>query len=114
MTRTPQEVFEHHGQVFGVEDIDGILADFADDAGVITPAGKKYGKDGIRQAYKQLFTELPHAAWDIRKQVFVDDVLFIEWAADTASARADGVDTFVFRDGKIHAQTIHYNLQHKN
>jgi hypothetical protein len=68
----------------------------------------------MRQAYKQLLTELPHAARDIKKQVYAGDVLFIEWAADAATTRADGVNTFVFRDGKIHAQTIHYNLQHKN
>ncbi len=70
MTRTPQEVFAHHGQAFGAGDLDEIVADFADDA--------------------------------------------VEWAADAAASRADdGVDTFVFRDGLIHAQTLHYTLQCK-
>jgi hypothetical protein len=35
-------------------------------------------------------------------------------AGDAGKSRAnDGVDTFVFRDGKIQAQTIHYTLQRK-
>jgi hypothetical protein len=37
----------------------------------------------------------------------------LEWAADAAQSSADGVDTFVFRDGQIHAQTVHYTLQRK-
>ena len=114
MTRTPQEVFAHHGRAFDAQNIDDILTDFAADAGVITPAGLKQGKDGIREAYERLFAELPHAAFDVKKQVFGDDLLFLEWAADAGKSRADdGVDTFVFRDGKIQAQTIHYTLQRK-
>jgi hypothetical protein len=57
---------------------------------------------------------LPRAAFDVKKQVFEDDLLFLEWAADAGKSRADdGVDTFVFRDGKMQAQTIHYTRQRK-
>jgi hypothetical protein len=42
----------------------------------------------------------------------VDDVLFLEWAADAARTRVeDGIDTFVFRDGLIRVQTVRYTLQ---
>src|SRR5258708_3754743 len=113
MTRTPQEVFAHHGQAFGAGDLDEIVADFADDAVVITPAGAKRGKDGVREAFTQLFADLPSAAWDLKTQIYEDDVLLLEWAADAAESRADGVDTFVFRDGLIHAETVHYTRQRK-
>jgi uncharacterized protein (TIGR02246 family) len=114
MTRTPQEVFAHHGQAFGAEDLDEILADFADDAVVITPAGVNRGKDAIREAFRQLFADLPNAAWDVKTQVYQDNVLLLEWSADAEQARADdGVDTFVFRDGLIQAETVHYTLQRK-
>jgi hypothetical protein len=114
MTRTPQEVFAHHGRAFGAGDLDEIVADFADDAVVITPAGVKRGKDGAREAFTQLFADLPDAAWDLRRQIYADDVLMLEWAADAAeSGSGNGVDTFVFRDGLIHAQTLHYTLQRK-
>jgi hypothetical protein len=45
----------------------------------------------------------------------VDDVLFLEWAADAARTRVeDGIDTFVFRDGLIRLQTVRYTLQLKD
>jgi uncharacterized protein (TIGR02246 family) len=114
MTRTPQEVFAHHGRAIGAGDLDEIVADFADDAVVITPAGVRRGKDGIREAFRQLFADLPDAAWDTKRQIYADDVLMLEWAADAAESRADdGVDTFVFRDGQICAETVHYTLQRK-
>jgi len=33
MTRTPEEVFKHHAQALGAGDLEGIVADYADDAG---------------------------------------------------------------------------------
>jgi ketosteroid isomerase-like protein len=113
MTRTPQEVFAHHGQALGAEDLDEIVADFADDAVVITPAGVNRGKNGAREAFARLFADLPNAAWDVTTQIYEDNVLLLEWAADAAESRADGVDTFVFRDGLIQAETVHYTLQRK-
>jgi ketosteroid isomerase-like protein len=114
MTRTPQEVFAHHGQAFGAEDLDELVADFADDAVVITPAGVTRGKDGARQAFRQLFSDLPNAAWDVKTQIHQDNVLLMEWSADAAQSRVDdGVDTFVFRDGLIQAETVRYTLQRK-
>ena len=32
MTRTPQEVFQHHAQALGAGDLDEIVADYSDDA----------------------------------------------------------------------------------
>jgi ketosteroid isomerase-like protein len=109
MTRTPQEVFAHHGKALAAGDLDEIVADYADDAVVITPAGVARGKDGVRESFAKLLDELPDAAWDLKTQIFEGDVLFLEWAADSAVNRVDdGVDTFVFRDGMIWAQTIRY------
>jgi ketosteroid isomerase-like protein len=30
--RTPQQIFQHHAEALGAEDIDGIAADYSDDA----------------------------------------------------------------------------------
>jgi hypothetical protein len=115
MTRTPQEVFAHHGRALAAADIDEIAADFADDAVVITPAGVNRGKDGVRAAFRRLFADLPDASWDIKGQTWADDVLLREWAADAGQPRAgDGVDTFVFGDGQIRVQTVHYTLERKS
>jgi hypothetical protein len=32
MTRTPEEVFQHHAEALGAGDLDEIVADYADDA----------------------------------------------------------------------------------
>jgi ketosteroid isomerase-like protein len=114
MTRTPQEVFAHHGTALAAGDLDEIVVDYTDDSVLITPAGAARGKDGIRQAFAGLLDDLPSAAWDLKTQIFEGDVLFLEWAADSAINRVDdGVDTFVFRDGSIWAQTVRYTPRAK-
>ena len=113
MTRTPQEVFQHHVQTLGAGDLDEIVADYADDAVFITPAGVKRGKDGIREAFTQLLADVPNAAWELKTQTYEDDVLFLEWTAVSAATKVeDGIDTFIFRDGMIRLQTVRYTVQH--
>jgi ketosteroid isomerase-like protein len=113
MTRTPEEIFAHHAQALGGGDLEGIVADYADDAVFISPAGSKYGKDGIRAAFTQLLADVPEAAWELKTQIYEGDVLFLEWSAVAAATRVDdGIDTFVFRDGQIQVQTVRYTLQH--
>jgi ketosteroid isomerase-like protein len=114
MTRTPQEVFAHHGKALAAGDLDEIVADYTDDSVVITSAGAARGKEGVRHVFVELLAELPNAAWDLKTQIFDGDVLFLEWAADSTANRVDdGVDTFVFRDGMIRAQTIHHTSRRK-
>ena len=113
MTRTPEEVFRHHAQALGAGDLDGIVADYTDDAVFITPAGVKRGHDGIRAAFTQLLADVPNAAWELKTQIYEDDVLFLEWAAVSAATKVeDAIDTFIFRDGLIRLQTVRYTLQH--
>ncbi|HWG61403.1 MAG TPA: nuclear transport factor 2 family protein [Streptosporangiaceae bacterium] len=114
MTRTPEEVFQHHVEALGAGDLDGIVADYTDDAVYISPSGVKRGKAGIREAFTGLLNDLPNANWALKTQTYEGDVLFLEWVADAAATRADdGIDTFVFRDGLIRTQTVRYTLLHK-
>ncbi|SPM39790.1 Ketosteroid isomerase-related protein [Mycobacterium numidiamassiliense] len=109
MTRTPQEVFAHHGKALAAGDLDEIVADYTEDSVVITATGAAHGKDGVRAVFTALLGDLPDAAWDLKTQIFGGDILFLEWAADSHLNRVDdGVDTFVFRDGMILAQTVRY------
>ena len=113
MTRTPQEIFQHHAQALGAGDLDEIVADYADTAVFITPAGVKRGKDGVREGFTQLLADVPNAAWDLQTLIYEDDVLFLEWAATAATTKVeDGIDTFIFSDGLIRVQTVRYTLQH--
>ena len=82
--RTPQEVFQHHTEALIAGDLEGIVADYSDDAAFITPAGVLHGKDGVRQGFTKLLSDLPSAEWDVPTQIFEGDVLFIEWNAKSA------------------------------
>lgn len=112
MPRSPQEIFQHHAGALIAGDIDEIVTDYADDAVFITPEGVLRGKDGVRQGFTKMLSDLPNAKWDVPTQIFVDDILFIEWnavAADTQST--DGVDTFRFRGDEIVLQTVRYTVE---
>ena len=111
MSRTPQEVFQHHAEALGAEDLEGIVSDYADDAIFITPEGILRGTDGVRQAFTKLLADLPGASWELPTQLYEDDVLLLEWKATSSVARVeDGIDTFVFGDGLIRVQTVRYTL----
>ena len=104
--RTPEETFGHHAQTLMAEDLDGILADYTDTSIVVSPAGVMRGKSAIRSFFSDLLTALPQASWDV-KTTYVEDILFLEWTADSKAASvSDGVDTFIFKDGMIHIQTV--------
>ena len=109
-TRTPEEVFAHHGQTLGSEDLEGILADYADDAILVVQKKVYRGRDGAREVFTQLLSDLPQAKWEL-ETVFVDDVLYLEWKATGGGRKVeDGIDTFVFRDGMIRVQTVVYTV----
>jgi len=68
----------------------------------------------VRAGFTQLLADVPNAKWELPTQIYEGDILFLEWAADSAATRVeDGIDTFVFRDGLIRVQTVRYTLQHK-
>jgi ketosteroid isomerase-like protein len=114
MTRSPQEIFEHHARALFAGDIDEIVADYTDDAVFITPRGVHRGKNGVRAAFTDLFVDLPDAKWDAPTMIFEGDVMFMEWTAVSALTRAmDGITTFVFADDGIRAQTERYTLETK-
>jgi ketosteroid isomerase-like protein len=114
MARTPQEAFEAHVAALGSGDLDKIAADYSDDCIQITSRQIRRGKGGVKEAFAQLFADLAAAGeikgLEVPIRVYEDNVLFIEWWADLGDMRADGDDTFVFEDGLITVQTIHYTI----
>ena len=113
-TRTPKQIFQHHAEALGGEALDGIVADYSDDAFFMTPDGVLRGKGGIRQAFTKLLSDVPKAKWTLKTQLYENDILLLEWAADSTKTKIDdGIDTFVFKDGFIRVQTVRYTLQKK-
>jgi ketosteroid isomerase-like protein len=109
--RTPEEVFAHHGQALGAEDLEDIVADYAEDAILVLQKEVYRGKDGARQVFTQLLGDVPQAQWEL-DTVFADDVLYLEWKATGGGRKIeDGIDTFIFQDGMIRVQTVVYTVQ---
>jgi hypothetical protein len=111
MARTPEEVFAHHGQSLGAEDLEEIVADYADDAILVLQKQVYRGKDGAREVFTRLLSDVPQASWELDK-TFADDVLYLEWKATGGGRKVeDGIDTFIFEDGMIRVQTVVYTVQ---
>jgi hypothetical protein len=56
----------------------------------------------------------PQAKWNLKTQLYENDVLLLEWTADSAKTKVDdGIDTFIFKDGFIRVQIVRYTLQRK-
>jgi len=112
MPRTPQEIFQHHAGALVAGDVDEMVADYTDDAVLITPDGVLRGRDGAREALTTILGRLGDAQLAVPTQVFADDVLYIEWTAESPTARVrDGVDTFVFTAEGIRVQTLHCTIE---
>ena len=108
--RSPDAIFAHHGQALGTEDFDEIVSDYAEDADLIVQGKTYHGRDGARHVFSELLSDLPKATWEL-ETVFAGDILYLEWKARGENgAIGEGVDTFVFRDGLIQAQTVRYTL----
>ncbi|HSE55253.1 MAG TPA: nuclear transport factor 2 family protein, partial [Nocardioidaceae bacterium] len=97
-------------QSLGGEDLEAIISDYAEDAILIVNNGIFRGRDGVRQVFTQLLSDVPQAQWELQT-VFADNVLYLEWVArSTERAIEDGVDTFIFEDGLITVQTVRYTV----
>ena len=109
--RTPREVFHHHFAALQAGDVDDVMSDYSRDSVVITPGGAARGIAAIRQGITMLLAEIPEAKWQVKTQIYDDCILFLQWAAHSKTTKVeDGVETYLFKDGLIHTQTVHFTL----
>jgi hypothetical protein len=94
------KVLERHGAAAQANDLDAVMADYADDAVLVSP---RHGV--LRGSEIRTFFEHPSDLTGFEvTALFVDhDVAFFTWRTDAVSF---GSDTFVVRDGKITVQTV--------
>ena len=110
MTRSTQDVFNHHMEAFGAGDVDGILEDYAEDSVMISPDGTVLrGPEQIRPMVEQFIAEFgkPGASFDMGQTVIEGDVAYTTWTGETPDNVYElGSETYVISDGKIMAQTV--------
>jgi ketosteroid isomerase-like protein len=57
--RTPQQIFQHHAGALGAEDLEGVVADYSDDAFFMSPAGVLRGKAGTGRRLRSCSRKYP-------------------------------------------------------
>lgn len=68
--------------------------------------------DGLRELAEFLRRELPESSFEYSTVLVEGEIAFLEWKGRSASAEVDdGADSYLIRDGKIIAQTIHYTFK---
>jgi ketosteroid isomerase-like protein len=101
-TESTKAVLARHMATLDAADLDGIMADYADDAVLITGPTVLRGTDAIRA----MFSKVPKgmaSAMTMTAEICDGEIAYIAW---NAPGIAFGTDTLVVRDGKIVAQTV--------
>jgi len=88
-----------------------MLEDYADGAVLLTADTALEGRDAIGSFYSAALSAFPAAEFAFSSTTFAGDALLITWSASSPMGRIDdGVDTFVFADGKIRLQTASFSV----
>lgn len=111
--RTTYAVLRDHLDKAREGSIDDDLANnYAEDVVFLTGYGVHRGHAGARNLEKLLQRQLPDAQFTYRTVEVEDGVGFLEWSATSSNGNYvnDGADSYVVRNGRIVAQTIHYTV----
>ncbi|MBV6756701.1 nuclear transport factor 2 family protein [Rhodococcus opacus] len=111
---SPRDVMKRHGRALVKGDLDAVVENYSTDAIFITPDGVYRGRDGVREAQSRILSELANARFEYVSRHLEDDIMFLEWKAEGDDfVVSHGVDSIVFGDGVIRAQTIRYSREPK-
>ena len=110
--RSAAEVFDDHLRLRQEGDLDNDLArNYAEDVVLLTGFGVFRGHDGVRSAAARLRRQVPGSRYAYRVRLVEGELAFLEWGAISDRTRVeDGADSYLIRDGRIRAQTIHYTV----
>lgn len=91
---------------------DDLARNYATNVVLLTGYGVHRGHGGARHLEELLQKQLPDAQFTYRTIEVDGDVGFLEWTATSTNGNYvnDGADSYVIRNGKIVAQTIHYTV----
>jgi hypothetical protein len=107
--RTTAEVLQHHMDFLAMGNVEETVADYAQDAVIITGDGMVKGKDAIRAFFTNSVTNVlpPDTTNTLLKKEIEGELALIIWSAESRFFSIPfGTDTFVIRDGQIHLQTF--------
>jgi len=110
MARSTEQVFQDHVGAFIRNNLQGVMADYADDAVLMTMEGVSVGKAAIRDYFRNVLS-MPNLKLSGTGEQVHGDYLLCTWTGESDVARfPNGVETFVIRDGKIRLQTVWFTM----
>lgn len=113
--RSTREVLDDHLKLAADDKWDletDIRRNFAENIFLLTGYGIYHGHDGIRDKARLLAEQLPGGRWTYVNIMAEGELGFLEWTAeaDNGARVEDGADSYLIRDGRIQAMTIHYTV----
>lgn len=107
--RSNEEVLADHYAALLSGDPQRVACDYADDASVILAGTVATGREEIAGLFAYFFSLMGGpGSIAVHSVTTTGTVLLLEWGLESPHLTvADGVDTFVFRKGRISYQTIH-------
>lgn len=117
MARTMMEILEHHNTAVLGNDYERMIADYADDAVLITLSGTYIGKEAIGGVLQQLMRDMPNMQPEESSTSLLKiegDTLLLRWSAQSEAGRiTDAVDTIVIKGDRIWRQTTSFEIVSK-
>jgi ketosteroid isomerase-like protein len=114
MSRSIEEVLDHHNRAVLSDDYEEMIADYTDDAVLITLKGTHVGRESIGRALRQLIRAMPNMRGVESKKgalVVKRDTVLLRWSAESDVGKiTDAVDTIVLKGDKIWRQTTTFEI----
>jgi hypothetical protein len=112
--RSTQEVLDDHLATSlngSVEDEDDLARNYAEGVVVVSNWGVEQGHEVVRRMAALLQSQLPECTFAYTLRLVEGEIGMLQWTGHSpAGSVRDGVDSYVIRDGRIVAQTLHYTL----
>jgi hypothetical protein len=85
---------------------------FSDEVVLLTSFGVYQGIKGVRENFRLLDEQMPGGRWTYHTVMAEGEMGFLEWTgeADNGARVEDGADSYLIRDGRIRAMTIHHTV----
>jgi hypothetical protein len=114
--RSTRDVLQDHLARRQRGDLEGDLRNNYDENVVcLSLTGVRRGLQGVRDQAAELAEALPDATFTYRELIVADEFGMEVWDGESADAVVrEGTDSFVVRDGRIVAQTVHYHVDRRD
>lgn len=111
--RPTEEVLSAHLNCRRTGDLEGDLArNYHPDVVLLSAEGVNRGHDGVRRLASVLHSYVPSGTYDYGQVLCEGRIGMLQWKARSGNVEIhDGAGSYVVRDGRIVAQTIHYSVR---